>query len=224
MSSLVIIPAHNEENTISNVLVKLKNNLPYLDILVVNDSSSDNTVKKVKELKCKLLDLPIHLGYWGALQSGLLYAFYEEYNYVITMDADGQHLPKEIPILLKAIEDKSADVVIGACLERGNILKKIAWTIFRQLTGLKIWDLTSGFRAYSKRAISLLIHEDLAVFDNADLASLIVLSQAGLKIKEVPVEMAQRDAGDSKLFSSPLKILKYLASSFILSISKRKLR
>jgi hypothetical protein len=139
------------------------------------------------------------------------------------MDADGQHLPEEVGRLLEPVARGEAEVAVGACPGRAGAAKKVAWSFFRWLTGLPVRDLTSGFRAYGPRAVELLTAEDLLVFDNADLASLLLLHRAGLTISEVPVKMHTRRQGVSKLFSSPRQILHYLLVSMVLSLSKRKI-
>jgi len=222
---LIVIPAYNEEASIQHVLLEIKNVAPAVDVVVVNDQSSDSTAQKVRQVSgCALIDLPLRMGYWGALQTGLLYAYYKNYDSVLTMDADGQHLPEYVPVMFEELEKDKIDVVIGKCLERGDVSKKIAWKFLRWLTGLQIKDLTSGFRAYSKKALALLVQAELTVFDNADLATLILLTQEKCSIKEIRVAIAKRRAGKSKLFESPIKIMRYICYSIILSLSKRKLK
>lgn len=219
---IFIIPALNEENTLPFLLRRLFSLFPNAEVVVVDDASEDETARLAATEGATVLRLPFRLGYWGALQAGLLYGYRQGHEIFITMDADGQHPPEETLNILKVLEESSADIIIGACPERGNMLKKMAWSFFRILTGLKVKDLTSGFRAYRRPAVKILIDVDFLVLDNADLASLIVLHQQGLNIIEVPVKMKDRSLGKSKIFASPIKILRYLLFSFILSISKRK--
>ncbi|OAQ21131.1 glycosyltransferase family 2 protein [Thermosulfurimonas dismutans] len=223
MDTIIIIPAFNEETTIKEVILGIKQILKDVEIVVINDRSTDGTAKEALKAGATVLDLPLKLGYWGALQTGFLYGYRKGFEYFVTMDADGQHPPEAVSKLLPPLKEKKAEVVIGACLERGGIAKKLAWKIFRILTGVKVKDLTSGFRAYSQRAVSLLIKEDLVILDNADLASLMLLNHYGLKMLEVPVRICNRRGGTSKLFSSPFKIAHYLALSLILSVSKRRI-
>ncbi len=223
---LIIIPAYNEEDTVGEVVKKTKEIVLKAEleaeIVVVNDGSEDNTSLAAKKAGAEVIDLITNLGYWGALQTGMLYGYEKGFEYFVTMDADGQHLPEEIPKLLKPLMNESVDVVIGSCIERGGISKKIAWTFFRYLTGLKIKDLTSGFRAYNRNAVRVLIDYHYTIFDNADLASLLILAKNKCKMSEVVVKIKDRFKGESKLFSSPFKILKYMFYSFIISLSLRK--
>ena len=146
---LIIIPAYNEEETISEVIQDLKEVLKKhhlsAEILIINDGSTDNTGIKAKKTGCTVLNLIINLGYWRALQTGFLYGYYKNFRYFITMDADGQHLASEILPLIKELKEKKVDVVIGSYPERGGIAKKLVWFLFNFLTGLNVKDLTSGF-------------------------------------------------------------------------------
>ena len=220
---IFVIPALNEEKTLPPLLRNLFSLFPTAEVVVVDDASQDKTAQRAYAEGATVLRLPFRLGYWGALQTGLLYGYRRGYEIFLTLDADGQHPPEEALNILRALEKTGASVVVGSCPERGNISKKIAWAFFRFLTGLKVIDLTSGFRAYRRQAVEILIDLDFLVLDNADLASLIVLHQRGFNIVEVPVKMKARNVGASKIFASPTKILRYLIFSFILSVSKRKL-
>ncbi len=221
MAVILVIPAHNEEETIAQVVTRCRRVLPQAEVVVVNDASTDQTAKKASCAGARVLSLPLRMGYWGALQTGLLYGFRRGCSFLVTLDADGQHPPEEIPKLLRPLEKDQAEVVIGACPARGGASKKLAWRFFRLLTGIEVEDLTSGFRAYNQQALALLISEELLVFDNADLATLFLLKRHGLRLREVPVVMSSRQAGESKLFSSPRGVLRYLLASLVLSLSKR---
>jgi len=226
---LVIIPAYNEESNIERVLrhseivfKELEKSLKVkLDILVVDDGSEDLTLKKVQNLGVSVVSHPFNLGYWLALQTGMLFGYQVGYDYFVTMDADEQHPPEEVYKILFPLIKKEADVVIGACLERGSTAKKAAWNFFRFLTGLKVQDLTSGFRAYNRAAVSVLTSKNYSIFENADIVSLLVLKKYGFKVIEVPVKIKPRGEGVSKLFSSPFKIGYYLLCSLIISLAKR---
>jgi len=162
---LVMIPAYNEEESISMVIEEVKNALPNTDILVINDGSTDRTAEVVREKNVYLLDLSNNLGNSGAKQSGFKYALKHNYEYVVHIDADGQHNPKDIPLLLEPLQKGSADIVIGSrfinkigfkstYLRRSGILFFSA--LIRLLTGIYVSDPTSGFRACNKKAIRFL--------------------------------------------------------------------
>ena len=135
------------------------------------------------------------------------------------MDADGQHEVAELPNLLRA--RWAANVVIGACPERGSRLRKLAWAWFRRLSGFSIADLTSGFRFYDRAAIFLLASRDATLLDYQDLGVLLLLRAHGLTITEVPVAMALRSTGKSRIFCSWLAVARYMAQTTLLCIAGR---
>jgi len=156
---LVIIPAYNEEQNIGNTLKKIRELHKNLDILVINDGSKDKTEAVVKEAGEMVITLPYNLGYGGALQTGFKYAMSRGYDYIVQFDADGQHDPGDILLILDQLKTGSTDIVIGSrFLGRGSfkagILKKMAITVFRFLikisTGVKITDPTSGLQGLTR--------------------------------------------------------------------------
>ena len=112
--ALLIIPAYNESKAIGKIIIEIKNQLPGLDILVVDDGSSDETKKYAQQAGAMVVSLPINLGYGAALQTGYKYAQVKKYDYLLQMDADGQHEPKYLKDLLEAIKTKKADIIIGS--------------------------------------------------------------------------------------------------------------
>ena len=121
MKTLIVMPAHNEEQNIKEVIEEIKKDLPELDLLIVNDASSDNTLEIVKQAQVKCITLPFNLGYALAVQTGIKYANEHNYDYVIQMDADGQHIASEAKKLLKYMEENNPDIVIGSrFLEKTN--------------------------------------------------------------------------------------------------------
>lgn len=203
---LIIIPAYNEEDSVSKVVEDIRNHLPQVDILVVNDGSTDRTSQKGKGSGAIVLDLPFNLGIGGAMQAGYKYAFEKDYDIAIQVDGDGQHDPEEVPKLLKVMEEEKVDMVIGsrfigdseykssAARRVGiSILSKVISVIVRQ----KLTDPTSGFRAASRRAIQLFALDYPQ--DYPEPEALVLLHQCGLAMKEVPVEMSERFAGESSI-------------------------
>ena len=113
---LVIIPAYNEEKNIGGVVKKTRSSLPGVDIVVVNDGSTDATSRVARDVGATVLSHTINLGPGAAVQTGFKYALRHSYEYVVQLDADGQHEPQYINDLLTALEDSSVDVVIGSRL------------------------------------------------------------------------------------------------------------
>ena len=138
---LVVIPAYNEEMNIEKVLKELKKDFTEADILVINDCSKDKTKDIVEKNGEMCVTLPFNMGYSRAVQTGIKYANYSGYDYVIQFDADGQHIAKEAKKLLNKIEETGADIVIGSrYLEKDNykqrFFRKIGTVIFSKLIKL----------------------------------------------------------------------------------------
>ena len=114
MKCIIIIPAYNEAGNIEKVVDNIINNYPMYDYVVVNDGSTDATRKICKERGYNLLDLPANVGLAGAIKSGIKYANYYQYEYVVQIDGDNQHDPAYIERMLKVMGETDADIVIGS--------------------------------------------------------------------------------------------------------------
>jgi len=214
----VLIPAWNEEATIADVVGKVRET-GFCNVIVINDASADRTAERAAAAGATVLSLPVNLGAWGAMQTGIRYALRKGYQQVVTMDADGQHLSSAIPHLLAPITAGNADMVIGSCTERGSHARKMAWRFFRGMTGLEIEDLTSGFRAYDLPAMKVLASEKATLLEYQDIGVLLLLMHSSLRIQEVQVPMQVRLSGSSKVFSSWFKVAEYLLLNLILCSS-----
>ncbi len=161
MKGLVLVPAFNEEKVIEKVLSRIPKNIGShkLDILVINDGSIDQTLKIVKKTRSKVLSHPINRGLGAALGTGFEYARLKKYHFLITLDADGQHDPKEINRIITPILNREADFTVGTrFFKKGmpisrKILTFLASTITFIFTGVWTTDSQSGYRAFSKKAI-----------------------------------------------------------------------
>jgi glycosyltransferase involved in cell wall biosynthesis len=214
MKTLIVMPARNEAQTIGSVIARLKALVPDADILVVNDASTDKTAEVAEKAGAKVVNLPINLGYGGAVQTGFKYAARHDYDAVILMDADGQHDPACVPDLMKALQD--ADFVLGSrflgeCHYKVPIARRIGMWLFGKIvnwvTGQKITDPTSGFQALRKEVVKFLAEDNYPVdFPDADV--LILLHRSGFRIKEIPVIMHERQHGVS--MHSHLKAVYYV--------------
>ncbi|GJM05912.1 MAG: glycosyl transferase family 2 [marine bacterium B5-7] len=218
MKTLIVIPAFNEAENLMELLPKLQEYVEH-DIVIVDDASVDDTAQIVHSHGIKCFTLPIQLGAWGATQTGIRYAAKKGYEQVITMDADGQHLPTEVKTLMALYLDSQANVIIGTFPSRLSHLKKLAWKFFKMLTHIKIEDLTSGFRLYDKQAIHVLSSRQASLLDYQDVGVLLLLLGAGLTINEVPVKMHNRNDGKSRVFSSWMVVLKYMVQTTTLCIA-----
>jgi len=195
--ALLIIPAYNESKAIGKVIIEIKNQLPDLDILVVNDGSIDNTDTIAKKHGVDVVSLPFNVGYGAALQTGYQYAQDKNYQYILQMDADGQHEPKELVNLVRAIKNDQVDVVIGSrflneCNYQASWPRRLGMIIFSKITSLiikqKITDPTSGFQALNHRVLEFFTSE-FYPSDYPDADVIVLLYYSGFRIKEIPVVM-----------------------------------
>jgi glycosyltransferase involved in cell wall biosynthesis len=214
---LVVIPALNEAESIRDVVKRVRQVFG-ADVLVVDDGSRDDTARLAIEAGARVLRPILQQGAWGAMQTGIRYAVRHGYPAVVTMDADGQHEPAYLDRMLDAARE--ADVVIGACPERGSRPRRFAWGYFRFLTGFGIEDLTSGFRYYNAEACRLLGGEDATLLDYQDIGVLLMLRGAGLRVKEVSVDMNPRQYGASRIFYSWWSVARYMAETTLLCMAR----
>ena len=220
---IVIIPAHNETRDIAFVIgeIQKRSNFP---VVVIDDASTDNTITVAREAGAVVIPLAVQLGAWGATQAGLRYAVKYDYDYAITMDADGQHLAESLPALLQPIINDEADVTIGACTRRGSKLRKIAWVLMKKVSGLRLEDLTSGFRVYDRDAIRKLAAWQATLLEYQDVGVLAMLQSSGIRIKDVDVRMIQRKHGISRVFYSWTSVIYYMAYTLLLGFTKRGMK
>ncbi len=224
---LLIIPAYNEEKAIGGVLEKIisAGYLETVDVLVVNDASTDGTAEVVKAFdEINMITHVFNLGYGSSLQTGYRYALDNGYRYVLQIDADGQHDVCNIQILIDALNkpDKNGifpDIVIGSRFENGSRsfaisgLKKQSICFFRALikatTKRRILDPTSGLQGLNRKAFSY--YSGFGNFDNdyPDANMIIQMLMMGYEISEVPSVMHERVTGVS-MHSGIIKPLLYM--------------
>jgi glycosyltransferase involved in cell wall biosynthesis len=217
---IVIMPAHNESKDIAYVIGDIQKHSDF-PVVVVDDASTDDTIAKARKAGAVVVPLAVQLGAWGATQTGLRYALKNDYAYAITMDADGQHLAESLPALLQPIINKEADVTIGACTRRGSKLRKIAWKLMKRVSGLRLEDLTSGFRVYDRRAIRRLAAWQATLLEFQDVGVLAMLQASGISIKDVEVSMLPRRHGISRVFYSWTSVIYYMSYTLLLGFTKR---
>jgi glycosyltransferase involved in cell wall biosynthesis len=216
---MVLIPAYNEGATIARIVAEAAR-ITGWPVLVIDDGSQDDTVTQAATAGARVLPLLVNLGSWGAVQAGIRYALESGAGMVITMDADGQHLASCLPHLIVPIQAGETDVTIGAHVGRASPARLLAWRLFRSITGLGVEDLTSGFRGYNRAALQVLASPDATLLDYQDIGVLMLLREAGLRFLEVDVEMHPRSMGKSRVFSSWLRVARYLAVTLVLCVSK----
>jgi glycosyltransferase involved in cell wall biosynthesis len=218
-SCLAVIPARNEQGTVGEVV---RGVMAALDcsVLVINDASTDETAAAAAQAGATVITLPFQLGAWGATQAGMRYALRNRHERVITLDADGQHHPDQLPRLLRAHIDSGSDVTIGICPERLSAAKRVAWAYFRLITGLTVTDFTSGLRVYGRRAIRALASREASLIDYQDIGVLILLRRKSMRIAEAPTAMSARRNGGSRIFSSWFTVARYMVATTVLSIAR----
>jgi glycosyltransferase involved in cell wall biosynthesis len=222
--TLVIIPAYNEEGSVGKVIEELRTLLPQADILVVNDGSTDLTSEIAKSKGAIVLNLPFNLGIGGAMQAGYQYAYGKGYDIAIQVDGDGQHDPKEIPKLLRALNEGKVDMVIGSRFLgdsefKSSLMRRIGISIFSRVISTiakqKITDPTSGFRAANRKAIQLFASNYPQ--DYPEPEAVVLLHQCRLKMGEIPVGMSRRYSGESSItrIRSVYYVVKVLLAIFV---------
>ena len=192
MKITVGIPAYNEEKNIASIIVKLKNVAD--TVIVCNDGSTDSTSEIARKLGAVVIDHPKNLGYGAGINSILKKSKELNSEILVTFDADGQHRIEDIKKVVEPIEQHVADVVIGSrfldeAKEKIPSYRKLGINIITKVTNStlkeKITDSQSGFRAYSKNAISKLNISDIGMGISTEI--LIKASSLDLKIIEVPI-------------------------------------
>ena len=231
MKILVIIPAYNEAESITNVIAKLKQDMPRADYVVVNDCSKDSTMDKLREAEASYLNLPINLGIGGGVQTGYKYALLNGYDIAVQIDGDGQHDTKYLQKVIQPILDGEKDIVIGSrFLEKEGFqssgLRRAGITflsmLIRMCSGVKIYDVTSGFRAVSREYIKIYA-TDYPV-DYPEPEAIVMAALAGARVGEVPVIMKERQGGESSIsaFKSVYYMIKVSLAVILCRITHRK--
>ena len=214
MKLLILIPAFNEEGAVGGVVKEVREVMPDAPVLVVDDCSTDATAHVAREAGAKVLSLPYHLGLGGCVQAGYRLAYELGYDYVIRVDGDGQHDPRDIPAMLQALEREGCEMVIGSRFMNGagahsGFLRALGIIFFRAMLrpilGRPVRDPTSGFVGVNRTA--------LAVFSRSfpleypEIEALVVLQRKRFRFIEVPCRMRPRRAGRTSI--TPLKSLYY---------------
>jgi glycosyltransferase involved in cell wall biosynthesis len=201
---LVIVPAHNEEDSLPGTLAELRATFPEAGVLVVDDGSRDGTGRAARQAGVNVVRHPVNLGVGGALQTGFRWAVEHGYDIGVQLDADGQHDPAYLEALLAPVAGGRCDVSIGsrfveASGYRAPLNRRIGMVLFQAVVklaiGRRITDTTSGFRAYSRAVMQFCQYDFPKDFPDAPL--LIGLARQGFRLDEVPVKMRERQAGQS---------------------------
>jgi glycosyltransferase involved in cell wall biosynthesis len=212
---LILIPAYNEEGAVGGVVGEVRAVMPDAPVLVVDDCSTDETVQNARRAGAKVLPLPHHLGLGGAVQAGYKLAYELGFDYVIRVDGDGQHDPRDIPKILEALETENCEMVIGSRFvdgsgEHSSILRAVGIVFFRAMLrpilGRPVRDPTSGFVGVNRRALEVFSHS--FPLEYPEIEALVVLQRRRFRFVEVPCRMRPRRTGRTTI--TPLKSLYYM--------------
>ena len=202
---LIVMPAFNEEEAISEVIAEIQAVAPDYDIVVVNDGSTDETAKVARSAGAAVLTAPFNLGVGGAMRTGFRYAHERGYDRVVQVDADGQHDPAEIAAMLALFDDAPVpQMVIGARfagqgdykvhLARRVAMRLLASSLSR-IAKTQLTDVTSGFRAHNEQAIALFSRVYPTDYLADTVESLAVLARSGGVVRQCPAVMRPRTTG-----------------------------
>jgi len=205
---LAIIPAFNEAAAIPGVIRDLRTHFSQTDILVVDDGSTDSTSHIASQLKVTTLKLPVNLGIGGAMQAGYMFAHRNNYDIAVQFDGDGQHRALDIPALIAPLRAGSADLVVGSRVKDGLRYRfhftrymgsRLLAAVISLITGQKVTDPTSGFRAANRKAIAYfcLDYPQMWLGDTAE--TLVQLARHGMSFQEVCVKIRQRKGSRSTM-------------------------
>jgi glycosyltransferase involved in cell wall biosynthesis len=222
--TIAIVPAYNEEGSLGTVLEEIRAADPDLNVVVVNDGSTDGTESVAAAAGVAVVTLPFNVGIGSAVQTGYQYALEQGFDVAIQVDGDGQHDPREIGQVLEPILDGRADLVVGTRFVkgggyRGTRLRRVGIRIFAAvvslLVGQRVSDTTSGFRAVNRKALKLFAAE--YPHDYPEVESMVLLSRHHLRMLEVPVQMRVRETGNSSITAmrSSYYMIKVLLALFI---------
>lgn len=223
---LIIIPAYNEEDTIHHTVNLLRNSCSY-DFIVVNDGSTDRTEEILNEHQIPHISLAANLGIGGAMQTGYIYAYRNGYDYAIQLDADGQHDPKDLEKLVQAITGSDYDMVIGSRFVektgyKGSWIRRLGiyyfYYMLKWIAHIKVTDPTSGYRIVNRKVMREFVRH--YPVDYPEVEVLVKLAHQHFKIKEIKVEMNERQGGQSSItpFRSIYYMLKVTFFSLIRSV------
>jgi len=212
-NTLVIIPAFNERDSIGLVVDEIHKECQGIDVLVVDDGSSDKTSEILKDKKVFLITHVFNMGIGTSFQTGCQFALRHGYDYVVRMDGDGQHSPLFIEHVLGPLKKNEADIVIGSRFlenseSRTSFFRLVGIVIIANflmlITRKKVTDPTSGFCAMNKNAFEFFSEDCPDDYPEPE----ILLYHRELKIKEVPITITKRYHGASSI--TPMRSIYYM--------------
>ena len=229
---LLIIPAYNEELSLIKTMQSITETK--YDYIIINDGSTDKTPDIINEQHYNHINLINNLGIGGAVQTGYKYAYENDYDIAIQVDADGQHDISYLQDLIQPILGQKADLVIGSCFvskdpknQRSSKIRRLGIRFlsatFKLFSGKRIYDPTSGFRAANRRVIERFANNYPLEYPEP-ISNYELLRSNDFKIKEVPVKMNKRTTGKSSIHSwkSIYAAINVFLSIIIISLGRKK--
>lgn len=222
---LIVIPAWNEADAVADIVQAVRQQLPTVPVLVVDDGSVDGTAALARAAGASVLPLAFNLGVGGAMRAGYRQALAAGHDAVVQVDADGQHDAADIQRLLEGLQ--SADLVIGARFAgkgdyRVGMARRIAMrllaVVLSRLSGVTLTDTTSGFRAVGPRALTLFADDYPVEYLGDTVESLTRAVRVGLRVAQVPVAMHPRQGGQPSQ-SAPRAVLYLARAMFVLVLA-----
>lgn len=226
---LIMVPAWNEAASIGDVVAEIRGELPGVDVLVIDDGSTDNTEAVARQAGAAVVRLPYNLGVGGARRLGFRYAKAHGYQVAVQVDADGQHDPRYVPKLIDGLQE--ASLVIGARFAgegeyqaRGarRLAMVVLSFVLSKMAKQRLTDTTSGFRACDRSLIELFAEWYPVEYLGDTVETTVRVLRLGYKVTQVPVAMRQRFAGAPS--KSPVKAVMYLGRAFfslVLAVTRR---
>jgi glycosyltransferase involved in cell wall biosynthesis len=222
---VAIVPALNEEHTVQRVIDELHAFDAGLDIVVVDDGSTDRTAEVAAARGAFVLRLPFNLGIGGAVQTGFRFAFEQGYDIAVRVDGDGQHDPEQLTRILEPVLRGEADIAVGSRFAAGEggyrssrsrrLGIRILAAVVSRIVGQRVTDTTSGFQALNRNGIALFARD--YPHDYPEVEATIMVFRHRLRLQEVPVSMRERGAGRSSItaFRSIYYMVKVLLAIFV---------
>lgn len=205
-SLLIIVPAYNEQATLTGVIREVKQVLPDVSVVVIDDGSADATATLARDAGARVLSLPYHLGLGGAVQAGYKLAYELGYQYVIRIDGDGQHDARDIPVLFETLRTSGCQMVIGSRFLDGDahhtsFMRKTGVRFFRAvlrpILGKSVRDPTSGFVGVNREALQ--VFSKSFPLEYPEIEALVVLQRRAFRFVETPVRVRPRMGGRSSI-------------------------